>query len=277
MLISSANIQTIALTTGTVRAATLVSAANISASAVTTGTFRATTGMTTGTLRVTGNSQVATITTSNIWVDSGTTTNIINMPDNTSLRIGGASLASPQILVVGSSFGSTPGRVTNRFTSFLTFEYADGTNITEWMRFTSAGNMGIGTSSPSYQIHLSADSAAKPSTSLWTISSDYRLKTDITLANLETCYNNVKSIPLKRYTWREDVYSIDQVLDRSKLGWIAQDVEMVFPKAVEQKDMFGYSDCRSLNSDQLVATLYGAVQKLIDKVECLEQTIQSLQ
>jgi len=66
------------------------------------------------------------------------------------------------------------------------------------------------------------------------------------------------------------------VPDRSKLGWIAQDVEEVMPKAVERKEMFGYEDCRTLNSDQLIASLYGSVQKLMIKVEILETEIEEL-
>lgn len=119
----------------------------------------------------------------------------------------------------------------------------------------------------SASIRLSADAAFKPTTNTWTISSDERLKTNITQANLDTCYDNVKNIPLKRYTWRDDVYTTEQVHDRSKLGWIAQDVETFLPKAVEQMEMFGYPDCRTLNSDQLIASLYGSVQKLINDVE----------
>ena len=135
------------------------------------------------------------------------------------------------------------------------------------MTITPDGFVGIGTTSPSYALQLSSDSAAKPSTNTWTVSSDSRLKTNITQANLDTCYNTIKSIPLKRYTWRDDIYTTEQVPDRSKLGWIAQDVEQVIPKAVEQKEMHGYSDCRTLNSDQLIASLYGAVQKLIQDFE----------
>lgn len=48
---------------------------------------------------------------------------------------------------------------------------------TEKMRITSAGNVGIGILSPSYQLQLSTDSAAKPSTNTWTIASDERVKT----------------------------------------------------------------------------------------------------
>ena len=179
------------------------------------------------------------------------------------------------------------------------------------MRLTSTG-LGIGTiASPANQLQLSTDSAGKPSTALWTIVSDERIKEDIELADLDLCYEAVKAIPLKRYKWRDDIYTAEQVTDRRKLGWIAQDVEIVFPKAVgthefkynqvfeetiipaveEELDADGnvitpaqpervgqgdlisedvIEDCRDLNSDQLYAAMYGAVQKLIAKVETLE-------
>ena len=43
----------------------------------------------------------------------------------------------------------------------------------------NGGNVGIGTSSPSYQLQLGADSAAKPTSALWTIASDKRIKENI--------------------------------------------------------------------------------------------------
>jgi len=52
-----------------------------------------------------------------------------------------------------------------------------GTN-TERMRITGTGLVGIGTTAPAYQLQLSTDSAAKPSTNTWTIASDSRIKTE---------------------------------------------------------------------------------------------------
>ena len=177
--------------------------------------------------------------------------------------------------------------------------------------------VGIGTTSAANQLQLSTDSAGKPSTNTWTIVSDERIKEKIELADLDLCYEAVKNIPLKRFEWKDEVYTEEQVKDRRKLGWIAQDVEAVFPKAVSTHE-FKYNqvfeetiipaveevlddegnvttpaqperiekgelisedvieDCRDLNSDQLYAAMYGAIQKLMIKVETLETELAAL-
>jgi hypothetical protein len=197
---------------------------------------------------------------------------------------------------------------TERSTSALKFAVAN----TERATIDSSGRLLVGTiASPAHQLQVSTDSAGKPSTSTWTIVSDERIKEDIELADLDLCYEAIKAIPLKRYKWRDEIYTTEQVTDRRKLGWIAQDVETVFPKAVgthefkynqvfeetiipaveeeldadgnvitpaqpertEQGDLISedvIEDCRNLNSDQIYAAMYGAVQKLMAKVETLE-------
>ena len=105
----------------------------------------------------------------------------------------------------------------------------------------------------------------------------------------------MKAVPLKRYTWRPEVYTEEQVKDRSKLGWIAQDVEQVFPKAVGQQ-RFVYDqqwsttatgerqlvsekvleDCRDLNVDQMYAVMYGAISRLIEEKELLQGEVAAL-
>ena len=134
------------------------------------------------------------------------------------------------------------------------------------------GYIGLGTN-PSYQLELSTDSAAKASTSTWTISSDIRLKENIEDADLDLCYNNFKQINLVKYKWKNNIYSNDQINDRSQLGWIAQDIEQIFPKSIITKNKFDIIDCKFLNSDQLLSTLYGTVQKLINNFESQENKI----
>ena len=190
-----------------------------------------------------------------------------------------------------------------------------GTSFTDVVTLDATGKVGIGMT-PTAQLELSTDDAKKPSTNTWTIVSDQRLKTNITNADNDRCYEIVKQVPLKRYTWKSEVYSQDKVKDRSKLGWIAQDVEAVFPKAVGT-NRFAYNqvfedvvtpeldsdgnavldengvaktktekrlvseevieDCKDLNSDQIYAAMYGTIQKLIEKVETLEAKVAALE
>jgi len=147
--------------------------------------------------------------------------------------------------------------------------------------------LAIGTTSVSHQLRLGNDSAGKPGTNTWAIVSDERIKENINLASIDRCYEIVKDLPLKRFTWKNEIYSQEQVGDRSKLGWVAQDVQTVFPKGVEIKTMtfspsgaaseITIEDCLTLNSDQIYAAMYGAIQKLINIVETQSAQISALQ
>ena len=77
---------------------------------------------------------------------------------------------------------------------------------------------------------------------------------------------------------KDDFIDDHLVEDKHKLGWIAQEVETVIPKAVitTKNEKYEIDDFKSLNSDQIIACLYGAVQKLIEKNEKLEEFISRL-
>lgn len=168
--------------------------------------------------------------------------------------------------------------------------YTNG-SATQKMILTTGGNLGLGNITPSYQLELSTDSAGKPSTNVWTTTSDERIKENITLADLDRCYEIVKNLPLKKYAWK--YYNTNQAPDQNMLGWIAQDVQQYFPKAVnvskfvikeEIKDgeivtqeEEAINDCLNLNSDQINKVLYGAVQKLQAIVETQQAKILELE
>lgn len=134
--------------------------------------------------------------------------------------------------------------------------------------------VGIGISEPLYALHLTADSAHKPASNSWATSSDARLKEDIETADIDICYNNIINIPLKKFKWKEDVYTDEQIAnDRNKIGWIAQDVEQCIPKAVNKKNIYGIEDCRDLNIDQIIANMYGCVKYLIKKDDELNKKL----
>ncbi|MCK4918282.1 MAG: tail fiber domain-containing protein, partial [Candidatus Pacebacteria bacterium] len=141
----------------------------------------------------------------------------------------------------------------------------DGDNIlTVYAEADGAGGIqnarvGIGDSSPSYQLELSTDSAAKPGTSSWTVSSDERLKDvngDFTrgldaLSGLYPSYFNYKT---------DNDLGIPS--DREYVGLIAQDVQSVIPEAVRE----GKEGFLSIESDAIFWTMLNAIKEIGLKV-----------
>ena len=125
--------------------------------------------------------------------------------------------------------------------------------------FTS--NIGLGlTPSINFQLDMSTDGARKLTTSTWTTGSDLRIKTDIQTANLARCAEIVDSLDLKYFKW-----NIHDVNDTHSLGWIAQDVKGFFPKSVQTSKDFGLGDFHTLNSDQLIKVLWGALKHTMNE------------
>jgi len=129
---------------------------------------------------------------------------------------------------------------------------------------------------------------------MFTNRSDRRLKEDIQEADLSICYDAVKKLQLRRFRYKDFV---GNERDIHLTGFIADEFEKVFPKAVIKKDqkfpildengdpvvdedgkpkMEEIKDCASIDMSQVVPTLLGAVQKLMEKVETLEAEIAAL-
>jgi hypothetical protein len=135
------------------------------------------------------------------------------------------------------------------------------------MTICGSGNVGIGNTNPSYQLQLTTDSAAKPGAGgLWTIASDIRLKTNISVADYNRCYEVMSNLDLKKYTWRDDIPELNSncIRDRTSLGWIADDVLLHYPKAVNSNNiMYGLSNVLDLNAGQIYACMYGTIKYLM--------------
>lgn len=115
-------------------------------------------------------------------------------------------------------------------------------------------------------VDVESDVAHKTATATWTTASDYRVKSNVRFANLVACWDTVKALPLKEF---DDAFASSTVV-----GWLAQDVKALLPNAVTVADRHGLADFHSLNPDQIIKTMYGALQKAIDRIEKLENTLQ---
>ena len=130
------------------------------------------------------------------------------------------------------------------------------------------GNLAIGLATTTYQLELSTDSAAKPTSSAWTVSSDARIKRNICDANVSDCYGIVKSLPLREFEWRDQ--------PGRTLGFVAQEVATVLPNSVQIKPGNGFPDFHYLDVDQIHKVMYGAIVKLIADKEQLERDMVDL-
>ena len=109
--------------------------------------------------------------------------------------------------------------------------------------------------------------------SAFTVSSDYRLKSNI--VPLENAISRVNQLEVHRFNWNDR-------LDEPKVdGFIAHEVSSVVPEAVlGEKDAThpdGTPDYQGIDQAKLVPLLTAALQEAITKIENLESRIQTLE
>ena len=90
------------------------------------------------------------------------------------------------------------------------------------------GNTGLGTNAPSYRLQLSSNSAAKPTSNVWTVASDARLKTDV-----EPYREGLEAISAIEPVWFSYTGAAEMPEDRG-IGVIAQDLQHVAPYMVSE-------------------------------------------
>ena len=138
---------------------------------------------------------------------------------------------------------------------------SDNNVDTEYVRITSSGAI----SNPS-------------GTTNWTTTSDRRIKENIEKASYDKCYENINKLDLYRFNYVDGFNNINK--DLRQLGYIAQEVKDVFPKAVSSQsynnNYINIPDLLSIDITQINYSLYGAVKKLIEMNEDKEVRIKRL-
>jgi len=159
-------------------------------------------------------------------------------------------------------------------------------------------------------LQLFGEYAIKAGGSTWQTNSDERYKENIIDADLDICYNNIKNLKLKRFNYKEEVFR-DPASDNTKLGFIAQEVNEIFPKSVVStpfttwvnyggdseilgsdgvtkikpgdrvQDVLAGSvvvdDFKTMNEEQILRSMYGAFKKMQEKIESLEAKVKVLE
>jgi len=108
--------------------------------------------------------------------------------------------------------------------------------------------------------------------------SDPRLKENIQDANLEQCYAVVESLPLRRFKYIDPYLSTFQQKDTHRLGFIATELETIFPKSItytQINDIPGYeSTFRMIDTQQIEMAHIGATKVLMNKVSSLYTSVE---
>ena len=113
----------------------------------------------------------------------------------------------------------------------------------------------------------------------WSTTSDRRIKENIEKASYTKCYDNINKLELYRFNYIKDFNNINK--DLKQLGYIAQEVNEIFPKAVTTQhfnnDNLSVPDLLTIDITQINYSLYGTVKKLIEMYSDIEKQITMLE
>lgn len=132
--------------------------------------------------------------------------------------------------------------------------------------FYSAGNVGISNNNPEYSLDVNGTGrfesllAEQSVIQQTTTTSDARLKDVLGAKSTVECFDAINRMRVTRYTYKDS--SITNPFD----GFIAQDVEDILPNAVSETKFKDIADCKTIDYNQILANLVGAVQHLSDLI-----------
>lgn len=138
----------------------------------------------------------------------------------------------------------------------------------------TTGRIGIGVTNPSFQLQLSTNSAAKPTSNVWTVTSDSRVKENI--RDYTTGLEAILKIEPKLYD-----YNGKAGFEKTKnnIGIIAQDMQKVMPETVNayntklNEDDAEDTELLSFDGHAVTFALINAVKDLKAEIEELKKQI----
>jgi len=108
--------------------------------------------------------------------------------------------------------------------------------------------------------------------------SDANTKENIVDADISLCYDNIQRLHIVRYNYDSNIVPyLAEDRDKTRLGVLAQELEVIFPKSVSTMKDYDGTDKKAINLDQVNYTLFGAFQQCQKKIEELTQRIELLE
>lgn len=147
--------------------------------------------------------------------------------------------------------------------------YIDENGTERWLIIqNTSGYVGLGTTTPAFQLHLSQNSAAKPTSNVWTVASDARLKTNI--SDYKGGLNEILKIHPVWFTYTGEA----GLPQETGVGVIAQDLQTIAPYMVNQ---WTYNTPDGVEKNYLGVDNGAMTYMLINAVKEQQNIIQSLE
>jgi hypothetical protein len=110
--------------------------------------------------------------------------------------------------------------------------------------------------------------------------SDPALKEQIQPADLQICYENLATIPLRTYSYSAAYQSTFHTRDRTRLGFLTSEVSTIFPHSITPipfEHAWAPSTVNTLDLGQIKYTHLGATQNLMHQISSMEAEVAELQ
>jgi hypothetical protein len=133
----------------------------------------------------------------------------------------------------------------------------------------STGNVGIGTTSPSYKLDISGSVRATGTmyAPAFTVTSDKRLKRKIATLPSD-CIKLVQKLRPVSFDWK---HFVDESMEGKQLGFVAQEVEEVLPSTISTQ--VDKKKSKGIKYNEIVVLLTKAIQEQQAQIEALREQL----